>query len=89
MDYNFFIGGIGGIISRTAVAPIELYRIQKQNPFIPYTTMTDVYRKEGIRFFWKGNLTNCVRVFPQMAINYSIFRKTKKILKNKIENENI
>lgn len=89
MDYNFLIGGIGGIISRTAVAPIELYRIQKQNPFIPYSTMMDVYKKEGIRNFWKGNLTNCVRVFPQMAINYSIFRKTKKTLNNKIENKNV
>ena len=52
MDYNFLIGGIGGIISRTSVAPIELYRIQKQNPFIPYATMMDVYKKEGFRYFW-------------------------------------
>ena len=89
MDYNFLIGGIGGIVSRTAVAPIELYRIQKQNPFVPYSTMIDVYKKEGIRHFWKGNLTNCVRVFPQMAINYSIFRKTKILLKDKVEDNNI
>ena len=46
---------IGGIVSRSVVAPIELNRIQRQNYFIPNSTLTDVYRKEGFRFFWKGN----------------------------------
>ena len=31
MLIDLFIGGMGGIVSRTAVAPIELSRIQKQN----------------------------------------------------------
>ena len=31
MDYNLLIGGISGIVSRTMVAPVELYRIQKQS----------------------------------------------------------
>ena len=29
MSIDFIIGGIGGIVSRTFVAPIELNRIQK------------------------------------------------------------
>ena len=77
MFIDFIIGGIGGIVSRSAVAPIELNRIQRQNYFIPNTTLKDVYKKEGIRFFWKGNGTNCTRIFPQLAINYSIFRNIK------------
>ena len=89
MDYNFLIGGISGIVSRTMVAPIELYRIQKQNPFVPHSNMISVYKKEGLRFFWKGNMTNCVRVFPQMAINYSVFRKTKMLLEDNIKNKNM
>ena len=89
MFIDFIIGGIGGIVSRSAVAPIELNRIQRQNYFIPNATLRDVYKKEGFRFFWKGNGTNCIRVFPQLAINYSIFRQMKPIYKKEIENENI
>ena len=86
MFIDALIGGLGGVISRTCVAPIELNRIQKQNYFIPNATLTDVYKKEGIRFFWKGNGVNCVRIFPQIAINYSAFRQSKKILNKHIEN---
>ncbi len=46
MFIDFIIGGIGGIVSRSAVAPIELNRIQRQNYFIPNTTLKDVYKKE-------------------------------------------
>jgi len=89
MSIDFMIGGLGGIVSRSIVAPIELNRIQRQNYFIPNSTLKDVYKKEGIRYFWKGNGINCIRVFPQMAINYSVFRKTKLYFKNKFDNENI
>jgi len=88
MFIDFIVGGIGGIVSRSAVAPIELNRIQRQNYFIPNATLTDVYKKEGIRFFWKGNGTNCVRVFPQLAINYSIFRSVKPFIYEKVKNDN-
>tara|TARA_B100001093_G_scaffold520256_1_gene613994 strand:+ start:9692 stop:10495 length:804 start_codon:yes stop_codon:yes gene_type:complete len=88
MFIDFIVGGIGGIVSRSAVAPIELTRIQRQNYFIPNATLTDVYKKEGVRFFWKGNGTNCVRVFPQLAINYSIFRGVKPFIKEKVKNDN-
>ena len=87
MSIDFIIGGIGGIVSRSVVAPIELNRIQRQNYFIPNSTLTDVYRKEGFRFFWKGNGTNCVRIFPQLSINYGIFRQSKYYLKNSIQNK--
>ena len=89
MITDLLIGGIGGIVSRSAVAPIELSRLQRQNRFIPNSTLKDVYKKEGLRHFWKGNGTNCVRVFPQLSINYAVFRKTKKIAENHISNKNI
>ena len=89
MLIDALIGGIGGALSRTAVAPIELYRIQRQNYFVPNSTLKDVYNKEGIRYFWKGNGTNCVRVFPQLAINYAVFRKSKTINKTIFDNKNV
>ena len=89
MITDLLIGGIGGIVSRSAVAPIELTRLQMQNRFIPNSTLKDVYTKEGIRYFWKGNATNCVRVFPQLSIKYAVFRKTKKHAEKYIQNKNI
>ena len=89
MITDLLIGGIGGIVSRSAVAPVELTRLQMQNRFIPNSTLKDVYTKEGIRYFWKGNGTNCVRVFPQLSINYAVFRKTKKHAEKYIQNHNI
>ena len=40
---------IESLFSKTASAPVELWRIQRQNPFIPNTTLRDVIKKEGIR----------------------------------------
>ena len=40
MITDLLIGGIGGIVSRSAVAPIELNRLQMQNRFIPNSTLS-------------------------------------------------
>ena len=82
---NFIIGGLAGITSRTLTAPIELYRIQKQNSFMPNATIRDVLKKEGIRYLWKGNGVNCLRVFPQYSINWGVFKVTNKLMENTIK----
>ena len=69
MDKDLLIGGLSGIISRTATAPLELWKMQRQNFFIPNSTFRDVLQKEGFRYLWKGNYTNCMRIFPQYSIN--------------------
>ena len=46
------------------ISGIILYRwdrLQRQNRFIPNSTLSDVYKKEGLRFFWKGNGALCYR----------------------------
>lgn len=74
---DMIIGGLSGAISRTLTAPLELRKIQEQNRFIPDTTFRDVMRKEGIQGLWKGNWTNCIRIAPQMAVNFSVFNIAK------------
>ena len=74
---NMLIGGLAGIISRTATSPLELYKIQLQNKYLKESTISNVVKKEGIRHLWKGNSTNCIRVFPQFAINYGVYSKCK------------
>ena len=89
MLIDLLIGGLSGVISRTLTAPLELYKIQRQNAFIPNATIRDVLKKEGLRYLWKGNATNCIRVFPQTAINYGVFEFSKENLLNGIENKQI
>lgn len=92
MDFSFitdlFIGGTAGVVSRTLTAPIELYKIQKQNPFIPYATLSDVVKKEGILGLWKGNMVNCIRICPQMSINFLCYHKSNKYIWKKVFSNN-
>jgi hypothetical protein len=73
MLIDFVVGGTAGMVSRTATAPIELFRMQRQNSFMPGATLREVFEKEGVRGLWKGNGANCARVFPQSAVNYAVY----------------
>jgi len=81
------IGGVSALVSRTITAPLELFKLQRQNSFMPYSTMRAVLRKEGPRHLWKGNGVNCMRAFPQFSINYAVFEYSKNNLFHTIENK--
>ena len=84
---DFLIGGTAGVISRTATAPIDLYKIQKQNHFIKDASFKDVLKREGVRYLWKGNLANSVKIGPYMAINFAVYNHLKNsVQKSKSEN---
>lgn len=87
-QHNFFIGGIAGIVSRTLTAPLELNKIQSQNRFIPHTSLKEVIRMDGLRGLWKGNFSNCIRIFPQTAINNMCYQYIHKYLKHQNNNKN-
>jgi hypothetical protein len=88
MFKDLIIGGTAGIISRTLTAPLELYKIQAQNNYLKDSNIKNVLHKEGFRYLWKGNLTNCFRAFPQFGISYSVYTFSKNKLFNKVENKN-
>ena len=46
LEIDLLIGGIAGIISRTATAPLELYKIQQQNNYLKNSTIKNVLNKE-------------------------------------------
>ena len=77
---DFITGGLSAIVSRTLTAPLELFKIQRQNSFMPFSTIRDVLRKEGPLYLWKGNGTNCLRAFPQYAINYTLFEHCRQLI---------
>ena len=74
MLVDLLSGGLSGIVSRTVTAPLELYKIQRQNPYMPHSTLRAVIGREGVSYLWKGNGANCLRVFPQFGINYAVYR---------------
>ena len=67
-DYRlkFIAGGTGGIVSRTATAPLERIKIMSQMGL--YGSMRNIYKNiiesQGYIGLWKGNGVNCLRVFP-------------------------
>jgi hypothetical protein len=88
MSKDFLIGGTAAIISRTATAPLELIRLQKQNHFLKNNNISNVIRNEGLRHLWKGNYTNCIRIFPQDATNFMLYERFKNETNKYIDNEN-
>ena len=59
-------GGFAGVISRTAIAPIErvkiLYQINKGTAESGLAVAKGIWRNEGLSAFWKGNSAAVVRV---------------------------
>jgi solute carrier family 25 (adenine nucleotide translocator) protein 4/5/6/31 len=82
---DFAAGGISGAVAKTCTAPIERVKLiiqtQDSNPLIRsgkvarYTGIgncfTRVYQEQGLKAFWRGNLTNVIRYFPTQAFNFA------------------
>ena len=79
---NLVIGGIASTISRTLTSPLEVYKMQQQNSYLHTANLSNVWKNEGFRGFWKGNFTNCIRLFPQYGINYMIYKYCQPLTPN-------
>ena len=69
----FVAGGIAGVVSRTAIAPIErvkiLYQVSRASVSTSWLQLAPrIWREEGFLSFWKGNTAAVVRVFSSLAI---------------------
>ena len=89
MSKDFLIGGTAAIVSRTATAPLELARLQAQNSYLKQNSILSVIRNEGIRHLWKGNGVNCIRIFPQYAMNFMIYQNTHPKINAIVKNDTI
>lgn len=95
---NFMAGGVSGAVAKTCTAPIErvklLIQTQDANPKIisgevaRYTGIVDCFvrvsKEQGIKAFWRGNLTNIIRYFPTQAFNFA-FKDTIKAMFPKVD----
>jgi len=90
---NFIYAGFGGMISRTATAPLERLKVMYQNKtnikISYYNYIPKLIKKEGYLSFFNGNGINCIRVVPESAIRYSVFDYSKKYFEEKGMNKNL
>jgi solute carrier family 25 (adenine nucleotide translocator) protein 4/5/6/31 len=90
---DFTLGGFSGAVAKTLTAPIERIKLviqtQDANPKIRsgevprYTGIMNcgsrIYNEQGLRRFWDGNFTNCIRYFPTQAFNLAFKDTFKKM----------
>jgi len=89
---DFALSGVAAIVSKTAAAPIERVKllVQNQDEMLktgrlkePYKGMVDCMRRvsteEGVYYFWRGNLANCIRYFPTQALNFAFKPRFKRM----------
>jgi solute carrier family 25 (adenine nucleotide translocator) protein 4/5/6/31 len=95
---NFMAGGTSGAVAKTCTAPIErvklLIQTQDANPKIisgevaRYTGIVDCFsrvaKEQGVKAFWRGNMTNIIRYFPTQAFNFA-FKDTIKVMFPKVD----
>ncbi|CUM66495.1 uncharacterized protein PRCAT00004161001 [Priceomyces carsonii] len=80
-------GGIAGAISRTVVSPFErakiLLQLQGAGTGHAYNgmfnTIFKIFKDEGWVGLFRGNLLNCIRIFPYSAVQYAVFEKCKQL----------
>ena len=85
---NMIAGGVAGAVSRTAVSPLERMKIlfQVQGTGVAggnysgvISTLARMRREEGWRGYFKGNLTNIVRIVPYSAVQFSTYELAKQV----------
>lgn len=71
---KFFSGGCAGVIAKTIIAPIDRVKFLFMGTIRHFTfqsflnEISRINSQEGLRSYWKGNLTQIIRVFPYSGI---------------------
>lgn len=86
----FCAGGVAGAVSRTVVSPLErlkiLYQVQSagRNEYkMPvFKALGKMWRDEGWKGFMRGNGTNCIRIVPYSAVQFSSFNLYRRTAEN-------
>ena len=69
-------GGCAGVASRTATAPLERIKLAAQTGNLRggiAAALRQIYAQEGVRGLFRGNLANCLRVFPTGGITLTAY----------------
>lgn len=73
-------GAVAGIVSRTAVSPLEVVAtaqmVRGGNKGL-VGELSSLFQAEGIKGFFKGNGANCLKVAPTRGVQFFAFEKFK------------
>ncbi|KAH7091186.1 mitochondrial carrier domain-containing protein [Paraphoma chrysanthemicola] len=83
---SFVAGGVAGAVSRTVVSPLErlkiLFQVQSvgrnEYKMSVHKALAKMWREEGWRGFMAGNGTNCIRIVPYSAVQFSAYNVYKR-----------
>ncbi|EUC51370.1 hypothetical protein COCMIDRAFT_165 [Bipolaris oryzae ATCC 44560] len=87
---SFVAGGVAGAVSRTVVSPLErlkiLFQVQsvgreEYKMSVP-KALAKMWREEGWRGFMAGNGTNCIRIVPYSAVQFSSYNVYKRFFES-------
>lgn len=95
---NMVSGGLSGVISKVVSAPIERVKLVLQTQHVNkslqsrrYSGAIDcirrIYAEQGILAFWRGNVANILRYFPNQAMTFSFKDRFKDIFVGKSSNQ--
>lgn len=76
-------GAVAGIVSRTAVSPLEVVataQMVRGGSKGLVGELTDLFANEGLKGFFKGNGANCLKVAPTRGVQFFAFEKFKQSL---------
>ncbi|KAH7149737.1 solute carrier family 25 member 42 [Dactylonectria estremocensis] len=82
----FCAGGVAGAVSRTVVSPLERLKILMQIQSVGRDAyklsvgqaLAKMWREEGWKGFMRGNGTNCIRIVPYSAVQFSSYNFYKR-----------
>ena len=83
----FCAGGVAGAVSRTVVSPLERLKILMQVQSVGRDAykmsvgqaLKKMWVEEGWRGFMRGNGTNCIRIVPYSAVQFSSYNFYKRV----------
>ncbi|KAL6449433.1 hypothetical protein ACFW04_000778 [Cataglyphis niger] len=83
---NLIAGGVAGMCSKTAVAPLDRIKIllQAQHEYYKhlgvFSGLKEIIQRENFLALYKGNLVQMIRAVPYAAIQFTAFEQYKKRL---------
>lgn len=84
---SFLAGGVAGVCSKTAVAPLDRMKILLQAQHEHYkhlnvfSGLREIVQREGFLALYKGNFVQMIRAVPYAATQFTAFEQYKKCLR--------
>ena len=91
--FVFCAGALSGLCAQVCTYPLAVVRTRLMSQNIEgrpklYSGLTDCFRKiyanEGVKGLFKGLLPNCMKNAPSIALSYSVFEYSKKLLSGSV-----